>query len=214
MCAGYELEADPEAIVRAFRVEPSQGELPLPAFTAGERYPRQQGLIVVAHRDEHVGELRQLRSARFGLVPYFAKDPREGDKYFNARGETVHERPLFRRAFERRRCLVPVTAFYEWQKRSTVKAALRYSYRAAQGEFLALAGIWDTWRAGDGAKVGSFAIITTEANALVAEVHPRMPVVLASAEAQALWLLLDADPDALRSLLLPAEDGLLRAIAG
>jgi putative SOS response-associated peptidase YedK len=216
MCAGYEVNADPEAIARAFRVEPEQLELPLnlAGFAPGERYPRQEGLIVIARQHESGGALRRLGPARFGLVPHFAKELREGDKHFNARAETVHERPLFRAAFARRRCLVPVTAFYEWQRSAERKGALRYVYRPSAGGFLALAGIWDTWRPLGGQKVGSFAIITTEANKLVAEVHARMPVILSSVEAQELWLTRGADLSALRGLLLPAEEGLLHAMPG
>jgi putative SOS response-associated peptidase YedK len=216
MCGGYELEADPEAIARAFRVEPGQLEFPLElaALASGEHYPRQQGLIVITRRDEQGDVRRMLSRARFGLVPHFAKDPREGDKHFNARGETVHDRPLFRGAFERRRCLVPVTAFYEWQRSPERKGALRYVYRPVQGGFLALAGIWDAWRSPVGDKTSSFAIITTEANELVAEVHPRMPVILASPEQQALWLTRDTDLSVLQGLLLPAEEGSLQALPG
>jgi putative SOS response-associated peptidase YedK len=216
MCAGYELDADPEAIARAFRAEPAQLPLPLSLaeLSAGERYPRQQALIVVTRSLPDGSSVRRLGPARFGLTPHFAKELREGDKHFNARAETVHERPLFRVAFERRRCLVPVTAFFEWLRAAPKKAAVRYRYQPSQGGMLALAGIWDNWRTADGDKVASFAIITTEANAQVAQVHPRMPAILASEQAQALWLTREADPDRLRSLLLPAEDGLLRAMPG
>lgn len=214
MCAGYELAADPEAIARAFRVEPVQ--LPLPLLGTGtlERYPRQQAPIVIARHDDQGGQRYLLGPARFGLVPHFAKELPKDGKHFNARAETVHERPLLRAAFERRRCLVPATAFFEWKRSPVQKGAQRYVYRPALGGFLALAGIWETWRSEQGEKVGSFAILTTEANQLVAEVHGRMPVILASAEAQALWLARDTPLAALRALLLPAEAGLLQAMAG
>lgn len=210
VCAGYEVTADPEAIVEAFSVDDVQLDASareqLATGVTLERFPRQQSLIVIARRNEEGVLRRILGPARFGLIPHFAKNPNEGDKHFNARSETVHERPLFRTAFERRRCLVPVSAFFEWQRLG--KRSQRYTFRPRSAPFLALAGIWSTFRTPDGQKIGSFAILTTEPSALVAPIHDRMPVVLSEA-AQDVWLSADADALSLRNLLHPVGDELL-----
>lgn len=214
MCGGYELDADPESLARAFRVDRVQLPLPLPGWPEGqsERFPGQVGLIVAVRRSaDGDGEERVLGPARFGLVPPSASGAARNDKLYNARSETVHQRPLFRGAFERRRCLVPVTAFYEWQRISGKSARVAF---ALEGHApLALAGIWQPYERPDGTKAVSFAILTTEPNALVAPIHNRMPVVLGP-EAQALWLSRTADPEALRALLGPAPEGLLKASRG
>jgi putative SOS response-associated peptidase YedK len=235
MCASYELAVDPEAIGRAFRVADLEFELPeLSASRQGslfgeserpvvlERFPRQLGLIVTS--SAALGDARLLQSARFGLVPHFATSLAEGDKLYNARSETVHQRPMFRAAFARRRCLVPVSAFFEWQRPASVEAhgsarqapqgrSQRYTFRPKQGGLLALAGIWDSWRAADGRKVLSFAILTSAPSALVAPIHSRMPVVLPFAQHE-LWLSEESDQELLRSLLVPVGDELLVALPG
>jgi putative SOS response-associated peptidase YedK len=213
MCGGYELDADPEALAHAFRVDRVQLELPLPGWPEGsERYPRQLGLIVAVRRGaEGEREERVLGPARFGLVPPSSQGTPRNDKLYNARSETVHERPLFRGAFERRRCLVPVTAFYEWQRVSG--KSRRVAFALSDHAPFALAGIWQPYTRPDGTKAVSFAILTTAPNALIAPIHERMPVVL-EASAQTLWLSRGADPEALRARLVPAPEGLLRALPG
>lgn len=210
MCAGYEVTADPEAIGDAFRVDELHlDDAARETMATGaplERFPRQPSFIILQRRMDEGDERRVLGLARFGFVPHFAKELKEGDKHFNARAETAHEKPLFRTAFARRRCLVPVSAFYEWQRLGG--KSFRHTFRPRETPFLALAGLWSTFRAPDGQKIGSFAILTTEPNALVAPIHDRMPVVLPAA-AQKVWLSADADVHTLRSLLHPAGDTLL-----
>jgi putative SOS response-associated peptidase YedK len=119
----------------------------------------------------------------------------------NAKAERIETRPAFREAFQRRRCLVPVDNFYERQKTATGKQL--YALALADRGLMALAGLWESWRSPAGERVRSFAIITTTPNALCAELHNRMPVILAS-QSWPVWLgEISADPPQLKALLTP-----------
>ena len=114
---------------------------------------------------------------RWGLIPSWAKDISIGSKMFNARAETIQEKPSFRTAFARRRCLIPADGFYEWQKQEKGPSKpFRFQLKGEQP--FAFAGLWELWRSPEGDELKSCTIITTEANSLVAQVHPRMPVIL------------------------------------
>lgn len=130
----------------------------------------------MTRRHAETGEWRlSLLSSGFG--PHWVKDLREGGKPINARGETVATSRMLRDAFARRRCLLPADAFYEWQTREGAPKQ-PYAIAGADGEPLALAGIWEGWRGAEGDVVRSFAIIVSEANAQVAPIHGRMPVII------------------------------------
>ena len=141
-------------------------------------------------------EVRRLDLLHWGLVPSWAQDPSIGNRMINARAETAAQRPAFRDAIRRRRCLVPADGFYEWKKLPDAgasagkkKTAVRkqpYLFRMKNDRPFAFAGIWDTWRHG-GEKLESFTILTTSPNELVARVHDRMPVIIAP-EDYARWL--------------------------
>jgi putative SOS response-associated peptidase YedK len=122
----------------------------------------------------------RLELLRFGLVPPWAKDPREGTRFINARAETVAKQPAFRDAFRQRRCLVVVSGFYEWQVRGKKKQP--FFVHREDGKPFALAGLWATWRSRDGQVVDSCSVITRVPSAMLAEVHDRMPVVLAPSD--------------------------------
>lgn len=201
MCASYTLDADVDDIVEAFEVDDKQPDLP--ELLPGELFPRQSAPIVVT-RDTPEGPRRVLGLARFGLVPYWAKELAIGNKLFNARAETLRDKPAFRESFERRRCLVPVSGFYEWQKDAAGKSH-RYRFAPAGGGLWALAGLWSSWRSPEGEKVGSFTIITTRPNGVVAPIHDRMPVVLPEA-GHAAWLSPASDPATLERWLAPCPD--------
>jgi putative SOS response-associated peptidase YedK len=128
---------------------------------------------------------RVLHLLRWGLVPHWAKDPAIGNKLNNARGETVAEKPSFREAFKRRRCLIPASGFYEWKAEGRLKQPYYISLKS--GELLALGGLWESWTAPDGAILRTCAIVTTGPNALMRPIHDRMPVILAPRHWQA-WL--------------------------
>ena len=155
------------------------------------------------------GEKRRGGFMRWGLIPHWAKDPKLGSRMINARAETVAERPAFRDALRRRRCLVLADGFYEWQRTGAAKRPMRIVMRT--GEPFAFAGLWSVWRDPVGNRVPSCAIITTTANNLLRPIHDRMPVIL-HREIEGLWLEGDIDdPDALRSVLAPYPDDAIDA---
>ena len=179
------------------------GEGPLPSYNVA---PRADVLTVTGREG-----VRRLEQMRWGLVPLWAPDLSIGDKLTNARAETVAVKPAFKAAFERRRCIVPADGFYEWQAAPGRKKQPMY-IRARSGEPLALAGLWESWRPRDQPDapwMRSCVIVTTAANALMAPVHHRMPVMLLEADWNQ-WL--DGrfdDTDALAELLVPAPHDLL-----
>jgi putative SOS response-associated peptidase YedK len=134
------------------------------------------GLAPEATRRDGANAKNRLARFRWGLVPSWAKDPSIGNKMINARAETIAEKPSFRSAIRRRRCLVAASGFYEWDKVSGSRQP--YWIHLAGGGPLAMAGIWESWRSPEGAPLETCAIVTTEANALVAPIHDRMPVIL------------------------------------
>jgi putative SOS response-associated peptidase YedK len=139
-------------------------------------------------------------------VPFWAKDIKVGFANINAKAEGVDTRPAFREAFARRRCLVPFDCFYEWKNLG--KERQPYAVALSDRRLMALAGLWETWRSPAGERVRSFAIVTTAPNALLADVHDRMPVILAPENWPA-WLgERQTGPAELKSLLrpYPAED--------
>ena len=120
---------------------------------------------------------RELTTLRWGLVPFWAKDPSIGNRMINARAETVAEKPSFRAAFRRRRCLVLADGFYEWRKEESGKTP--YLISLASGEPFALAGLWEHWQAKESDEtIDSATLITTQANAFMQQLHHRMPVIL------------------------------------
>ena len=159
-------------------------------------------------RQDRAKPERHLSLARWGLIPYWAKDPSIGYKLINARSETVTDKPAFRKAFECRRCLIPADGFYEWKRAEKAKQPFRFGLH--DDSLFAFAGLWDRWKDGSGLVVESCSILTTTPNALLADVHDRMPVIL-SPEHYDLWL----DPGfrctkALTAMLGPFDATLMR----
>ncbi len=152
---------------------------------------------------------RWLELCRWGLVPYWADDPSIGTRMINARSETAHQKPAYREAFQRKRCLVPADGFYEWKKVGRHKQPYYFSLSA--GEPFAFAGLWDRWR-GEEETVTSFSILTAPANQVVADVHDRMPVILPP-QAWSTWLAVEAGDDDLGEMLRPLPDDALEVRA-
>jgi putative SOS response-associated peptidase YedK len=138
---------------------------------------------------------------RWGLVPSWAQDPSVGNRMINARAETAAERPAFRDAMRRRRCLVPADGFYEWQKQEGSKRKQPHLIRMKGDRPFAFAGLWDTWRRGD-EPLESFTILTTSPNELVRPIHDRMPVII-SCEDYDRWLDPRVDSAGVADLLKP-----------
>ena len=158
---------------------------------------------------------RRLGTFKWGLVPFFAKDAGGGARMINARAESLLEKPAFKRSFERYRCIVPADGFYEWEAVEGRKKKQPWYFHRRDGDVLAFAGLWASWRPqkdSDEGRVLSCTIITGEPNALVAPVHDRMPVMLPPS-AWAEWLdPTNDDLDALRALLVPAPADLFEAV--
>ena len=157
-------------------------------------------------RVTHAGH-REFVALRWGLVPAWSPEPRTAYSTFNARAETVADKPTYRQAFRRRRCLIPADGFYEWRR--VGKRKQPYCIAPTDGEPFAFAGLWERWER-DETVVESCTIVVTTANATIAPLHDRMPVILARAD-EALWL--DpalTDPAILQPLLVPCAPERLR----
>ncbi|MFG0252989.1 MAG: SOS response-associated peptidase [Phycisphaerales bacterium JB038] len=198
MCGRFVLTSPPDVLAALFRLE----YVP----TLSPRYIIAPTQPVPAVRVS--GEAsRALSMLHWGLLPVWAKDKSIGSRLINARAETVAEKPAFRNAFRRRRCLIPADGFYEWQKRGSEKQP-HYIHRA-DGEPLAFAGLWERWEKGE-EPIESCTILTTEPNALMAELHNRMPVVV-EPEDFARYLDPELAGEAVADLLRPAAEGVLTA---
>lgn len=148
---------------------------------------------------------KELSFYRWGLVPSWAKDIAVGNKMINARADGVAEKPSFRSALKRRRCIVPVSGFYEWQK-GEGKAKTPMYIHLKDSEVFGLAGLWEVWHSPDGDEVRTFTIITTDANEFMTPIHNRMPVILRKAD-YAKWLDPDEVPGSELQPLLKPFDG-------
>ena len=149
-----------------------------------------------------------MTTVYFGLIPAWATDASIGFKMINARAETVATKPAFRESIRKRRCLIPADGFYEWRKDGKTKTP--FCFTMADDSIFAFAGIWDSWRNPEGQTIKTCSIITTTPNALLADIHDRMPVILPD-DAYDLWL--DPGfqkPDAICDLLKPFEPILMR----
>jgi putative SOS response-associated peptidase YedK len=208
MCGRYVQASSPELLAERFGVDDVRIDDHEPHYNVA---PRAE-VPAVRWRQDH----RVLSLLRWGLVPSWAKDPKMGDRQINARAESVADKRVYRNAFARRRCLIPADGFYEWQKQPGKKRKQPVFVHLRSGEPMAFAGLWEIWRDPKAAEQGnddegwlrSCAIVTTEANDLLAPIHDRMPVILPES-AWDNWLDADAEPDVLRDLLVPAADDLL-----
>jgi len=150
---------------------------------------------------------RLILPARWGLIPSWAKDDKIAQHTFNARAETIAEKPSFRAAFKRRRCIVPMTAFFEWRAIPHQKTKQKLRFVSPDGHPLAIAGLWEHWEhSATGVQVESFTVITTGANDFMTPIHDRMPVILSTSDWEA-WLDPDMhNPMLLESMLKPCPD--------
>ena len=204
MCGRARLSSDVSEIRLVFSLPPAR---PLPNFAPTWNLAPTDPLPIV-RRDPRAGE-RSLDIARWGLVPFWAKDIKIGYSTFNAKCEGIADRPAFKEPFRRRRCLVPFDNFYEWKK---LEGGDKQPYAIARADrgLMAVAGLWDNWRSPAGEWVRSFTVVTTAANRFLAELHDRMPVIL-DPDDWPLWLgEIPAEPEELQALLRPyREDGLV-----
>jgi putative SOS response-associated peptidase YedK len=181
MCGRYTITSPGQVIAEVFGVaEPVE---------LAPRYNVCPGQDVPVVRTRHGADDRELDLLRWGLVPWFVKEPGPAARMINARAETAATSPAFREALQRRRCLLPADGFYEWQASSAGKRGPKQPFhvRRADGRPMALAGLWERWKGKDGTRIESCTVLTTSPNELLASIHDRMPVVLPP-DAWALWL--------------------------
>jgi len=175
MCGRYALTSPPAAIAERFHL------LWAPKIEAHYNIAPSQRIPVV----RETAEGRELALLKWGLIPWWAKDAHIGSKLANARAESLASKPAFRDAYRYRRCLVPADAFYEWKPVAGRKQP--YCIRMRDHALFGMAGLWEHWVAPDGQVVESCTIVTVDANALVGELHDRMPLILAPGDSAA-WL--------------------------
>ena len=193
MCGRFTLTVDPGQLQEAF-----------PWVDIPEEIPRRYNIapsqpVAVVPND---GQNR-VDFFNWGLIPFWAKDPKIGNRMINARSETLTEKPSFRGPFKYKRCLVLVDGFYEWRKEPGTQSKTPIYLRLKNKAPFAFAGLWDNWHSDDGSEIRTFTIITTEPNTLIMEIHNRMPVILPQNTYRD-WLKEgENDPDLLKSFLRP-----------
>ena len=172
---------------------------PLPNYNVA---PTQMHPVITNTDSEH------LQFFKWGLIPFWAKDEKIGSRMINSRIETILEKPAFRNAVNKRRCLVPFDGFYEWQKTPSGKIPFRIILK--DKSIFAVAGIWEKWKSPEGEEVFSFSVITQPPNALMESIHDRMPAILLPEQEQS-WLDLDIPAEEALKMVAPFPDELLEA---
>jgi putative SOS response-associated peptidase YedK len=206
MCGRYVIISTPEAIRALF------GYAELPNFPPRYNVAPTQPIPVV----RLVNGKRSFALMRWGLLPSWVKEPKSFPLLINARGESVLEKPAFRNAMRRRRCLIPTDGFYEWQANKSSGPKRPYFVRAKRDAAgaappLAFAGLYETWTGPNGEELDTAAIVTTAANRTLTAIHDRMPVFVPP-EASDLWLdCANVEADVAAALIRPADDALLEA---
>ena len=199
MCGRYASSRPVDDLLVHFDVEEPPEELLPPSWNVAPTDP----VYVVLQREDR----RRLRAVRWGLVPSWAKDPKVGARFINARQETLADKPAFRSAYARRRCLVPADGYYEWQQQDGRKQPWFLFDRG--GDPLAMAGLYEVWRAPDGGRLWTCTVVTTSAADEHGDIHDRTPL-LVPREAWGRWL--DPElPDPGDDLLVPGAGGVLDA---
>lgn len=204
MCGRFVSATPPDQIAQYFGVEEVSETLIEPNYNVA---PSTDVYTVLETREG----VRRLEPVHWGLVPFWAKELKVGNRMINARCETLAEKNAYKRAFAKRRCIIPVDGFYEWQKRPGHKTKQPYYIERADGEPLAFAGLWEIWRgpSGDDEPFPSVTIITGPANEKMAAIHDRMPIVLPPSTWDT-WLDRDVDDlDRLGGFLVPAPAELI-----
>lgn len=209
MCGRYAITLPPEA-VRAFFRYVEQPNFP-PRYNIA---PTQPVPVVRLERDPDGVKRRHFALLRWSFLPGFVKDPKDFPLVINARSETVFDKPSFRNAMRRRRCIFIADAFYEWRRAPGPKSKGKppsqpFLIRRRDGSPLAFAGLWETWTGPHGEEVDGACVLTTDANGLMAAIHDRMPVILEPEDFDA-WLECDeTEPEAAARLMRPARDDVL-----
>jgi putative SOS response-associated peptidase YedK len=176
MCGRFVLLTDLQIVTESFHVRNVAGE-----YRPGNNISPGQQIAAVLRKDDQ----NSLVNFRWGLIPSWAKDPSIGNKMINARAETVSEKPSFREAFKKRRCLIIADGFYEWQKLDRKKKPYKFSLKS--GQPFGFAGLYETWMSPEKEPIQTCTIITTEPNELIQSIHDRMPVIVKK-ELEDFWI--------------------------
>ena len=203
MCGRFSLLDSPEDLAREFDLSLDEARR---VASSGPRYNVAPSDSVFGVRSRTSGDGREAVILRWGLVPHWAKSAELGARMINARSETVAQKPAFRDPFRQRRCLIPASGFYEWQRRPGGKQP-HFICRPDKRVF-AFAGLWDRWTAPPAEPLESCTILTTRPNSVVEPIHDRMPVIL-QPDDYGLWLDPAAESAELMGLLHPCAPGLL-----
>ncbi|MCL6572363.1 MAG: SOS response-associated peptidase [Bacillus sp. (in: Bacteria)] len=203
MCGRFTLTATFEEIIDRFDIQ---------AFLEEENYapsfniaPSQSVLAVI-----NDGKTNRMGFLKWGLIPPWAKDMSIGNKMINARAETIAEKPSFRNAFKKKRCLIIADSFYEW-KRHEDKSKTPMRIKMKSDELFAMAGIWEGWKATDGNVLYTCSVITTEPNKLMKDIHDRMPVILRRDDEKTWLNPTSSETNDLIPLLAPFDETLMES---
>jgi putative SOS response-associated peptidase YedK len=191
MCGRFAQRTDSKKLAKAF------GAYEVPAVEPRYNIAPTQDILGVVQSEDG----REVTLYKWGLIPSWAKDKSMGSRLINARSETVGEKPAFREAFKKRRCIIPADGFYEWQRTEDKKQP--FFFRMRDESPFGFAGLWERWEGNGKEAINSCTILTTEANEVIRPVHDRMPVILHSNDYE-LWL--DSDVrklDLVKELLIP-----------
>lgn len=166
MCGRFVLQTDLSRIIESFDIQEITGQY----RPSNNIFPGQQ-IVAIVHDNKN-----RLVEFKRGLIPWWSKDPSIGNRMINARAETIAEKPSFRQAFKKRRCLIVADGFYEWQKIGKVKKPLYFNLKS--GATFGFAGLHETWTSADKQEIHTCTIVTTAANQLIEPIHDRMPVIV------------------------------------
>ena len=203
LCGRFNLFSNYEQLLERFEIAdyPIEEDFYSPNYNIAPS----QSIVSIINNGEH----NRIGKLKWGLIPSWAKDKKIGYKMINARSETVETKPSYRQAFLKRRCIIPMSSFYEWKTLKDSKVPMRIKLKT--DEIFGVAGLWETWKGPNSEPVHSCTILTTEANSLVDQIHDRMPVIL-TPEREKQWLNPTLqDKDILKSFLVPYDAELMEA---
>ena len=196
MCGRFAMKDSQEKVMSDFQIQYSKVLLE-PRYNISPS----QNIPVIVQQDG----IRKLETRQWGLIPFWSKTPKP---MINARSETASEKPAFRQAFKKRRCLIPASGFFEWAKEDGGKQPYFIFFKDKSS--MAFAGLWEEWSAPDGKIVKTCAILTIEANSFLQFIHHRMPVILKSANGMN-WLDQDRTESSLKNFLIPIDPEYMEA---
>mgnify|MGYP002640359254 CR=1 FL=1 len=196
MCGRFQLSVKGKQISERFNVEVFD-EMYSPSYNCA---PSQKHAVITNDKPE------ELSFLKWGLIPFWSKEAAIGNKLINARAESILDKPAFKTAFSKRRCLIPANGFYEWRRDGKNKTAFRIFLKT--DKLFAMAGIWDKWKGIEGREINTFSIITTQPNDIMKPIHNRMPVILNDYDEKA-WLF-ENDTRYLQQLLQPFNKDLMQ----